>query len=239
MRHRFLALPWLLCAALAAVPALAAVEVRSYDARLDLRADGGSRCGALIHISDARAGAFDLALGFAHVSDLRLAGGPPGTSLAVVESEGQAILHAVLPDGVPAELDLALEFVVKDVLSGVAGEGRRLFRYSLLNTQPTRFVRYRFEVILPEGLRAHAIREALPRLRKGEAGPRAQLTAIDGRPGARLEVGGLAQGDTAALQIELVRRSRSPVWWIAGLILSLLYLARFRDLGTSANDRSS
>ena len=235
MRRLLLALPWLLCAAMP----VAAVEIRSYDARLDLGGEGGSRCGAAIHVSDAKAGAFDLPLGFAHVSDLRLASGPTGTILAAVENDGQAVLHAELPAGVATELDLTLEFVVKGALPGAVGDARRVFRHSLLNTQPVRLGRYRFEVIFPDGLRAHAIREVLPRLRKGEAGPRAQLTAIDGRPGARLEVGGLAQGETATLQIELTRRSQSPVWWIAGLILSLLYLSRFRDLGASASDRSS
>jgi hypothetical protein len=79
-------------------------------------------------------------------------------------------------------------------------------------------------------MRAHAIREALPKLGKKEATPRVRLATIDSRNGARLQVARLLQGESASMQLELVPQKKSLGWLMAGLVLSILYLVSFRDL---------
>ncbi len=237
MRRRALLL--LVPALLAAAP-MSAAEISSYALRLELAADGAGTASGVVHLAAAGPGGFDLPLGFGAPRALRLTAGPAGTTLAAVPQNGQSILHLVLPADTPPEFELRFELTVSDLLEtpaartgepqGASPGDRRVFRHSLLSSQPTGVGGYRFEVVFPEGMRAHAIREALPKPRKGEAGPRALLQAIDGREGARLEVAGLAQGETASLQIELVRRSRSPAWWVVGIALSVLYLVKFKDL---------
>ena len=89
---------------------------------------------------------------------------------------------------------------------------------------------YEVTGVIPDGMRAVAIREALPKLRAGEIGPRALLTEIEGRPGVRLRVANAKAGDTVSLKVELTR-ARAPLGWlVAGLLLSALYLRAFRDL---------
>ncbi len=105
-----------------------------------------------------------------------------------------------------------------------------MLRHALVQTEPATIRRYRCEVMFPQTLRAHAIREALPKLGKKESEPRVRLGTVAGEAGARLQATSLRQGDVASMQLELVPRSRSPFWLIVGLLLSAAYLIKFRDL---------
>lgn len=224
----------------AATAAAGATRVESYELRLTLSADGSGRAAATVHLVGCTAGSLLLPLGLPGANDLRLLDAPPGTAVDVVPAGGQANLRISLPEGVPESASLRVELPVAGLLvrQAAASESdgstamldRWTLRHALLATQPESIDRYRVEVVFPPGMRAHALRDALPRLRKGESLPRAGLTAIDGHPGAQLAVDRLVQGETAALQLELVRSERSPAWWIVGLVLSVVYLVRFRDL---------
>jgi len=224
---------------LAAVP-VAAVEVRSYDVTVQLAADGAAAVAVEVRLAGAAPGELVLPLGFAAADGLLLTAAPPGTTAAAAAHNGQALVRLGLPDGVPADLEVRLAFAARDVLRqppARAGDatrsgpgGRRILRHALLNTRETTIARYRFAAALPAGLRAHAVREALPRPRAREVGPRARLGEVGGAPGVLLEVGELLQGETASVQVELVPRSLPVVWLLAGAVLSLLYLFRFRDL---------
>lgn len=224
----------------AATAAAGATRVESYELRLTLSADGSGLAAATVHLVGCSAGSLLLPLGLPGANDLRLLDAPPGTAVDVVPAGGQANLRISLPEGVPESASLRVELPVAGLLvrQAAASESdgstamldRWTLRHALLATQPESIDRYRVEVVFPPGMRAHALRDALPRLRKGESLPRAGLTAIDGHPGAQLAVDRLVQGETAALQLELVRSERSPAWWIVGLVLSLVYLVRFRDL---------
>lgn len=230
-----------LCAllVLAAAPA-AAVEVRSYEVALQVAADGGAAATAELRLGGATPGEVVVPLGFPAVDDLRLTDAPAGTTVRATAHNGQTLLRLELPDGVPPEVVVSVAFAARDVLqqppvkageaARASSERRRILRHALLNSREETIRRYRFSVALPASLRAHAVREALPRLRAREAGPRARLGDVVGAPGVRLEVGDLVQGETAAVQVELVPRSRPWLWVLAGLVISLLYLYRFRDL---------
>lgn len=89
---------------------------------------------------------------------------------------------------------------------------------------------YEVTGVIPDGMRAVAIREALPKPRAGEAGPRARLTEIEGRPGVRLQVGHVVFGETVSLKVELGPARMPWGWPVAGVLLSALYLRAFRDL---------
>ena len=105
-----------------------------------------------------------------------------------------------------------------------------LFKFSEVHREPSATPSFELDVTFPEGMRAQAIREALPKLRKGEVTPRVRLGDIDGRSGARLRVDNVQQGDTVSLQIELTRATAPWGWLAAGLLLSAMYLISFRDL---------
>jgi hypothetical protein len=216
-----------------------AAEIRSYTVRIQVHDDGSGSVSAVVKIESAMPGAIAIPIGFAKVTDLRLTQGPAGMDIVVTAANGQTLVQAVLPGGVPPALTLAFGFSVQDVFLPVTPgpgerstlpEGSRVFRHALLNSQQAPIRSYTAEVMFPDGLRAHAIREALPKLRKSEVGPRVQLDDINATPGARLQVDRLAQGDSASMQIELVPQSRSVAWLIAGLVLSLAYLVYFKDL---------
>lgn len=231
-----------LAALLLVLPAVqaGAVEIRSYEVQLRTDAEGSGRATAVVQIEGAEAGLVVVPTGFPAATGLRLTHGPAGTTLVAQPHNGQILVHIALPEGTPARTSLGFELDLTGVFQRPApkpGEseasrpnGRRIFRHALLNTEPATIGSYRFEMLLPDGMRAHAIREALPRLRQGEAGPRAQLDGIDGQPGVWLEVDRLVQGETAVVQVELVPRSRSLVWLLIGVAVSLLYLVTFRDL---------
>lgn len=105
-----------------------------------------------------------------------------------------------------------------------------IFKYSELHKDPVTTPSLEVAVTFPDGMRALAVREALPKLRKGEITPRARLESVDGRDGARLRVDNVQQGETVSLQIELVRARAPWGWLIAGALLSAMYLYSFRDL---------
>ncbi|HNX50387.1 MAG TPA: hypothetical protein PKL08_09495 [Thermoanaerobaculaceae bacterium] len=231
-----------LAALLLMLPAaqVGAVEIRSLALRVQTNENGSGRATAVVQIEGAEAGSVVVPTGFPAASNFRLTQAPAGTTLAAQPHNGQTLVRIALPEGASARTSIGFELDVTGVFqrpTPKSGEpeasrpnGRLIFRHALLNTEPATIGTYRFEMLLPDGTRAHAIREALPKLRQAEAGPRAQLDGIDGQPGVWLQVDRLVQGETAVVQVELVPRSRSLAWLLIGVALSLLYLVKFRDL---------
>ncbi len=217
-----------------------AAEIRSLDLGLQVDPDGGGHATAVVRLEGSNEGGVLVPTGFPAVANLSLAEGPVGTTLEARPHNGQTIVRVAWPEGTPTPAAVTFELDVAGVLqrpASKAGEpetsgatGRWVIRHALLNTEPGTIGTFRFTLELPGGVRAHAIREALPRLRKGEAGPRALLEAVAGHAGVRLEVAQLVQGETAAIQLEVVPGARSLVWLVIGVVLSLLYLVKFRDL---------
>lgn len=226
----------------AVLPAAAAEHtISAYDVTLAIAEDGSAKATAVVTIDGATPGPLAIPLGFPGVGSVEVTFGPAGTAGSAHAVNGQSELVLTLPEGTPASCRVAVTFPLGQAFQKTEpgpGERRtlpagvRIFRHAIVNAEPSPIGRYRFSVSFPSSLRAHAIREALPRLRKTEAGPRARLATVDGKGGAWLEVTKLSQGDSASLQIELVPGGRSPAWMIAGLLLSVLYLVYFRDLVT-------
>lgn len=223
-----------------------AAEIRFLELGLRVETNGSGHVTAAVWLEGANGSGVLVPTGFPAAAHLRLTEGPAGTTLEARPHGGQTLVRVAWPEETPPPAAVRFEFDVAGILqrpAAKAGEpeaspppGRWVLRHALVNTEPATIGSYRLTLALPDGTRAHAIREALPRLRKGEAGPRALLEAVGGRAGARLEVAQLVQGETAAIQLELVSGSRSLVWLAIGVVLSLLYLVEFRDLVAGRNE---
>jgi len=231
------------CLAAVAVLVCAAVgvanaEIRSYD--LLLRVDSaGDGAGTLTLTLADGVPAVRVPVGVANITDAVLTSAPTGTTVQASRAGRQSALLVTLPAATSGPVTLAIEFRAPAIMPAPAveegqrptlPEGVRLFKHTFVNTDSAPVGRYTVEVIFPRELRAHAVSEALPKLRATEAGPRVQLGGRDGAQTARLDVAGLAQGDSASMQIELTPARKSWTWLIAGVLLSLVYLFSFRDL---------
>jgi hypothetical protein len=115
----------------------------------------------------------------------------------------------------------------------------RTVKFSFVNTQAAAIKSFGVLYVLPADMRVQAIREQLPKLKKSEVEPRVRLGAADGRQNAFLQMPGLKQGDAASMQLEAIPSSRSPLWLVAGLALSALYLVKFRDLVSGSRPTES
>lgn len=231
---RRLALLLLAAAALQAAPRIASCTVR-----LDASPGGTGAALATVRLAEAAPGPCLVPVGFTALTGLRLESAPAGTRIEEGPRDGQCSVRLVLPEGVPAEAAVSFRFEVPQAFvlqKQGPGErqtlpaGSRLFRHAFVNTQPVRIDAYRFEFRLPEGFRVQAVREQLPRLARTEVGPRVLLDGLDGGRGAVLQCRDLHQGDDTSMLIEVVPQGRSLGWLAVGLVLSILYLVRFRDL---------
>lgn len=216
-----------------------AVEIRSYDVRLATSADGSAHGTARLVLTGVQPGEILIPLGFPDAGSVRLTSAPAGTTLKFERGNQQTVARVAFAPFFAGAAEIAFDFDVKSAFtmpSRAPGEkstlpdGARMFRHTLVNTQPAAVAAYRAVVTFPGGLRAHAIREALPKPGKKEAEPRVRLVDIGGRNGALLRGGRLEQGQSTSMQIELVKSSHSAGWLIAGALLSILYLFQFKDL---------
>lgn len=216
-----------------------AAEVRTYDVRLDCQPDGTARATVRLSLSQCTPGRIHIPVGFKGTEGLTVDQAPPGAHLEGGASNGQSLVALYLPEGTKGDIALAFSFnVAKPFQStepppgqkATLPKGTRRLKHTFVNTQEAPIGTYRVEVRFPEAHRAQAVVEALPKLAKGEAGPRALLGRFEGREGILLKVDNLKQGDDTSVIVEFVPSSRSWGWLAAGLVLSALYLVVFRDL---------
>lgn len=216
----------------------AAVEIRSYQTRLDVADDGAAQARAEVVLTGARAGRVRLPVGFTALSDLRLAPAPPGITIEAGKAGRQAFVDIVVPEGAGADLKLAFEFRVSGVMYQPKPEegqkstfpaGSRLLRHAFVNTQEAAIGQYRVTVTLPQADMVHAVREQLPRPGRKEFLPRVELARFDGRQGAQLQTANLRQGDRTSMELEIVAQRRAIGWLLALVPLAIGYLYAFRD----------
>lgn len=203
--------------------------VSAYELRVEARADGSADVTLTLRLDSNGATTARIPVPFAGVTALRLAEASPGTTVAQETTGERATLQITAPVRAAGPVTVRLLGHVAGAVTDSGAAGRSM-RIALMNAEPASIKDLRLALIFPDEWRAQAIREALPKPAKAEAGPRAILEAIDGRPGARLLVSVLPQGETAVLRVDLTPAGRSPGWLIAGVALALLYLRSFRDL---------
>lgn len=212
-----------------AAPEETATGVLAQEVRVDGQRDGSALVTVTLRLAAGAAATQRAPLPWAELGDARLTEAPAGSTFAITGSRERPILSVTLPEPTTAPVALRLVGRVADAVTDAGSAGRSM-RVALMNLDAAPLRDLSLVLVFPDGSRAHAIREALPKPGRSEAGPRALLEAIDGRAGARLQVKALAQGETAALKVELGAASRSPAWLIVGLALAALYLRSFRDL---------
>lgn len=229
----------LLSLLLGASPLVAGAELRDYQVRLVTATDGAAQATVRLDLDRATPGPLSIPLGFKAIEDLQLGEAPAGTRLALGPTNGQLLLHAHLPEGVPPTCQLTFRFRVPQAFlptEPAPGEkptlaaGNRLFRHAFVQTQEGILGHYRLEVLFPEGLMAQGIREALPKPKRTEVQPRVRLERLEGRQAAVLQMDAIKQGDDTALLLELTPERKSLGWLVAGAAMAVLYLVAFRDL---------
>lgn len=223
----------------AACGSASGLEIRAYDTRLDIAADGSAQARSIVQLTACQAGRFKLPTGFTGIEKFKLQDGPAGIALKLTASKEQSTIEIELPEDVPDDVKITFEFRVPGVLFEPKPEegqkstfpaGSRLLRHSFVNTQAVLISQYGVQVRLPNETQIHSIREQLPKTRRKEFTPRVELDRFDGQQGALLQVSGLKQGDRTSMELEVVDESRSYGWLLAGLVLMIGYLVTFRDL---------
>jgi len=215
-----------------------AVEIRSYDTRVEVDRDGAARASASVELAGAVAGRLRIPVGFTKLVEFRSLDLPAGVAMKAGASEDASWVEIELPEGVPDSLKVGFSFRTNGILfipkpepgqKAALPEGSRLLRHRFVNTQEAPIGRYALKILLPQETIVHAIREQLPRPGRKEFLPRVELDRFDGRQGAQLQLSGLRQGDRASMELEVVAEQRSVFWLLALLPLALGYLFAFRD----------
>lgn len=216
-----------------------AAEIQSYSVRLQATDDHAGEAMVAVALTGCAPGTLALPLAFSAPENLRLVEAPPGVRLELGPRNGMTLLRFHFPEGMPSQATLRFSFSLSQVFletrlapgeKSTLPAGSRIFRHAFVNTQESPIGIYRLEFLFPEGLRAQAIREQLPRPKKSEVGPRVLLTKLEHRQAAILQFAGLHQGDDTSMALELVPSQRSLGWLIVGLLLGGLYLVKFKDL---------
>jgi anion transporter len=200
----------------------------AYDGQLDVRPDGSGTLRIVRRLADA-ADEMSIPTGVTATGPARLIDAPVGSSATVDVRGGQAIVHVRAAPGRTLPATIALELPVSGLLTE-ATPGGQTFHFALLQTEVAAVPSFRLAATFPVGLRALAIRDASPKPRALELEPRAALDTFRGRRGVRLDVDDLTQGETASLQVALVRDAPSWGWLGVGALLAAAYFVGFRDL---------
>jgi hypothetical protein len=217
----------------------AATEIRRYETRVDLAADGSARATAMVEVTGAAAGRLRIPTGFAKIDDFKPGPLPAGATMEARGNADAAWVEVSLPEGIAAEVKLGFSFKSDGMLFVPTPEpgqkpllpaGSQLLRHRFTNTQEAAIGRYALTVLFPEGVIAHNIREQLPRPGRKEFVPRVELDRFDGRQGAMLQYAKLRQGDRTSMELEIVEQRRSIMWLALLLPLAVGYLVAFRDL---------
>ena len=214
-----------------------AVEIRTYDTRVDVGADGSARARVDLALTGVAAGRLRVPVGFPALDGFKVEEAPAGVAVKPLPSKEQSAVEIELPEGVPADVALRFAFTTPGVLvapkpeegqKSKFPEGSRLLRHVFVNTQPAPVGRYRVEVLLPPESMVQTVREQLPRPGRKEFVPRVELDRLDGRQGAVLQLSGVRQGGRTSMELEVVRDRRSLLWLVVGMTLACGWLVAYR-----------
>lgn len=217
----------------------AGAEIREYATRVDVDASGAGRAASTLVITGGPSETVVIPLSHGAWANFRPAEVPDGFRLEPPQ-EKTTTLRVTLPSASDGASRVSFTFDVPQVFAkpeDPAAGGKltmprnsRTLRYAFVNSQVTPIRDFRVLVTLPEGRRFQAIREQLPKQTKSEAEPRVRLGGEGGRQNALLRLANLGQGDDTSMVLEAVPSRRSLLWLVAGVVLSALYLFKFRDL---------
>ena len=227
-------------ALLALVPGVGrAAEISTYSTRLAVDPDGAGHAASTLVIAGGPSETVEIPLVHGSWANFRVTEASEGLRLEPPRAKASTV-QITLPATTGAESRLSYAFDVPGVFDPppdaaaankpTAPLESRTLRYAFVNTQALLIKDFGILVTLPQDHRFQAIREQLPRQKKTEVEPRVRLGGADGRQSALLRLANLKQGDATSMQLEVVPNRRSLLWLLAGVALSGLYLAHFRDL---------
>ena len=225
---------------LALAPGLAqSAEITRYATRVTVDPDGAGHAESTLVIAGEPSETVVIPLSHGSWANLRLVSATAGLLLEPPQDRA-ATIRVTLPPAASAPNRVVFAFDVPSVFAKPEDQAAgakatmpresRMLRYAFVNSQVTLIRDFRVLVTLPEGVRFQAIREQLPKQTKSEVEPRVRLGGENGRQNALLSLANLGQGDDTSMQLEVVPGRRSPLWLVAGVVLSALYLVGFRDL---------
>ena len=227
-------------ALLALLPGLArSAEITRYATRVRIDPDGAGHAESTLDIAGDPSETVVIPLSHGSWTNIRLLEATAGLVMDPPQDKA-ATIRVTLPPSSSAPSQLSFAFDVPGVFAKpedpaagakltIPRESRTL-RYAFVNSQVTLIRDFSVRVALPEGYRFQAIREQLPKQTKSEAEPRVRLGGEGNRQNALLRLANLEQGDDTSMRLEAVPGRPSLLWLVAGLVLSILYLVRFRDL---------
>ncbi len=109
--------------------------------------------------------------------------------------------------------------------------GNRKVSHEIVHTQHLRIDRYELRMILPDGFRVNQVLGTIPAFDSKKASELPfELVEIDGRAAVELVALELVLGDRVGLKLEAKSDRRGAFVWMAGVVISLLYLIFFRDV---------
>lgn len=216
-----------------------ATEIGQYSTRLAVEPDGVGHATSTLVMTGGPSETVEVPLSHRAWTNFRLTEAPEGLRVEPPKAKA-ATVRVTLPAEPADATRVIFTFDVPQVFAKTedpeAGEKltipreSRTLRYAFVNTQASLIKDFEMLVTLPEGFRVQAIREQLPRQTKSEVEPRVRLGGEGGRQNALLQLTNLEQGDDTSMRLEVLPNRQSLVWLVAGVVLSVLYLVRFRDL---------
>ena len=219
----------------------AGAEIREYATRVDVDASGGGRAASTLVITGDPGDGRDSAEP-RRLDELPAGGGPRRPPAGAAAGEGDDAPGDAASRVETARAGSRSTFDVPQVFAkpedpAAGGKRRcrgssRTLRYAFVNSQLSADRDFRVLVDPSRGMPVHAIREQLPKLDEVRGGARASGSAANRGPAERpAEAREPAAGRRRRRwQLEAVPNSRSPLWLVAGVVLSVLYLFNFRDL---------
>ncbi len=229
---------WLLLAAVSSPGALSAqrpeaVRVALYEEEVSLDLSGDAVVTTRIELAGEAPARWWLPFGHEVAEDLAVEP-REGVAVAAVEVAGSGALELRTAASRGSLRSLTVRFTLPRLYDWSAPPeafGNRRVAHQLVHTQPLEIDRYRLRMILPAGFRVNEVLRTTPPFNPKKASELPfELGEEHGRATVALVVDGLVLGDRVGLELEVKSARRSATLWIAGLLVSVLYLLFFRDV---------
>ncbi len=222
-------------------PPLQAVRIALYEEEVSLDRSGDAIVTTRIQLTGEAPASLLLPFSYEVAEDLSVRPRQRVT-VAAVEIAGTKALELRCPQGSLRSLTVRYTLPRRyDWSAPPEAFGNRRVGHELVQTQHLKIDRYQLRMILPQGFRVNEVLRTTPPFNPKKASELPfELGEKDGRATVELAVSGLALGDRVGLELEAKSARRSASVWIAGLLVSLLYLIFFRDvLRPSAEGKAS
>ena len=209
------------------------VAIPSWTETVDLQPDGSARVTARVSFERLAPGHLELPCSFARTVDTALE--IDGPAAGRIENRAGVNLLALEISGTPApDQPLTISYLATGVFDPSQAPktdfGNIEAKYQFVNTVLVPIASFTGVVLLPPGLVVNAVDSYLPKLKKEDPNDPYTFDLVDGRRRMTIVVNAVKPGDRVMLNWRMKSTSRSP-WLVLGLLLvSIGWLAAFRDI---------